>query len=65
MLFDKLKSEKIDSNIILHVHDELVLELKEKDSEIIRKILKESMENCVKLKVNLKVDIKSGVNWYI
>ncbi len=65
VLFDKLKSEKIDSNIILHVHDELVLELKEKDSEIIRKILKESMENCVKLKVNLKVDIKSGVNWYI
>jgi DNA polymerase-1 len=65
VLFNRLKSEKIDSNIILHVHDELVLELKEKDSEIVRKILKESMENCVDLKVNLKVDIKSGVNWYI
>ncbi|MDD3818313.1 MAG: DNA polymerase I [Actinomycetota bacterium] len=65
VLFNRLKSEKLDSNIILHVHDELVLELKEKDSEIIKKILRESMENCVKLKVNLKVDIKSGVNWYI
>jgi DNA polymerase-1 len=55
----------LDSNIILHVHDELVLELKEKDLEKIRKIVIESMENCIKLKVKLKVDIKTGRNWYI
>lgn len=65
VLFDKLKSEKIDSNIILHVHDELVLELKEKDSEVAEKAVRESMENCIKLKVNLKVDIKYGRNWYM
>ncbi len=65
VLFDKLKSEKIDSNIILHVHDELVLELKKKDSKVVEKAVKESMENCIKLKVNLKVDIKSGRNWYM
>ncbi len=65
VLFNKLKSGKIDSNIILHVHDELVLELKEKDREIVKNIVKDSMENCIKLKVNLKVDIKSGGNWYI
>ncbi|MBU4483428.1 MAG: DNA polymerase I [Actinobacteria bacterium] len=65
ILFNKLKLNNIDSNIILHVHDELVLELKERDLEKIKKIVIESMENCVSLKVKLKVDIKTGKNWYI
>jgi DNA polymerase-1 len=64
-LFEEMESRNIDSNIILHVHDELVLELKEKDLETIRKTVIESMENCIKLKVKLKVDIKTGRNWYI
>ena len=64
-LFEKLDSNNIDSNIILHVHDELVLELKEKDLERVKKIVIESMENCVSLEVKLKVDIETGVNWYI
>jgi len=65
VLFNKLKSGKIDSNIILHVHDELVLELKEKDKEVVKKMVVESMERCINLKVKLKVDIKTGKNWYI
>jgi len=65
ILFNKLKLNNIDSNIILHVHDELVLELKERDLEKIKRIVIESMENCVSLKVKLKVDIKTGKNWYI
>jgi DNA polymerase-1 len=64
-LFEELESKSIDSNIILHVHDELVLELKERDLEKVRKIVIESMENCIRLKVRLKVDIKTGRNWYI
>jgi len=65
VLYNKLKSEKIDCNIILHVHDELVLELKEKDKEIVKNAVTESMENCMDLKVELKVGIKIGKNWYI
>ena len=64
-LFKGLESIKMDSNIILHVHDELVLELKEKDLERVKRLVIESMENCVKLKVKLKVDIETGRNWYI
>jgi len=41
------------------------LELKERDLEKIKKIVIESMENCVSLKVKLKADIKTGKNWYI
>jgi DNA polymerase I len=64
-LYRNLKSENIDSNIILHVHDELVLELKENDREKVERIVRDSMENCIELKVRLKVDIKTGENWYI
>lgn len=65
VLFNDLHLKGVDSNIILHVHDELVLELKEKDKEAIEKIVKNSMENCVKLKVGLKVDINTSNDWYI
>ncbi|MCJ7665716.1 MAG: DNA polymerase I [Actinobacteria bacterium] len=65
VLHNELRSGELDSNIILHVHDELVLELKEKDQKKIEEIVKRSMENCIKLRVGLKVDISTGSNWYI
>jgi len=65
LLYNKIKSEDIDCNIILQVHDELVLELKEKDKGIVRNLVADSMENCIELKVKLKVDIETGKNWYI
>ena len=64
-LFNEIKKNKIDANILLQVHDELVLELKENDLKIVEKIVRDSMENCVKLNVAIKVDIKSAPNWYI
>ncbi len=65
VLYDNLKSNNLDCNIMLQVHDELVLELKNKDLDSVRKVVKSSMENCVKLKVKLEVDIKTGRNWCI
>ncbi|MEA2016348.1 MAG: DNA polymerase I [Actinomycetota bacterium] len=64
-LYNKLKLEKIDCNIILHVHDELVLELKKKDEDTVKNIVIKSMEDCMNLKVRLKVTVKTGKNWYI
>ncbi|MGM0365827.1 MAG: DNA polymerase I [Actinomycetota bacterium] len=65
MLYNRMKEKGLDSNIILHVHDELVLELKKKDLEEVRELVRQCMEGCIKLKVSLKVDIKTGKNWYI
>jgi len=64
-LFNNLKESGTDANILMQVHDELVLEFKEKDLEIIKKSVKISMEECVKLEVPLKTDIKYAENWYI
>ena len=65
ILFNNLKRNKLDCNIILHVHDELVLELKERDIEIVKNMVKDSMENCMDIKAKLKVDLKTAKNWYI
>jgi len=65
ILYKRLRSENIDSNIILQVHDELVLELRSRDRENIEKVVRQSMEECMELKVRLKVDIETGKNWYM
>lgn len=65
ILYKRLRSENIDSNIILQVHDELVLELRRRDRENIEKVVRQSMEECIELKVRLKVDIETGKNWYM
>lgn len=64
-LYNNLKESGTDSNILMQVHDELVLELKTKDLEIVRKSVKIAMEECVSLKVPLKTDIKYAENWYV
>ncbi len=63
-LYKSMEEKKIDSNIILHVHDEIVLEFVKKDIAVLKKAVIDAMENCVGLKARLKVDIKTSENWY-
>lgn len=56
--------EKTGAKLLLQVHDELIVEANEKNAEEVKDILKKSMENAVKLKVPLTVDVESGKNWY-
>ncbi|MEG1500078.1 MAG: DNA polymerase, partial [Clostridia bacterium] len=60
----KLESLKLKSKLILQIHDELIIDACFQEEEIARKILKESMENVVRLKVDLPVEICSGKNWF-
>lgn len=53
----------LESRIIIQVHDELVLEAKNAELADAERILREAMENVVKLAVPLVVDIHSGANW--
>lgn len=59
----RLKKERMKSRLILQVHDELVLEVPEDESDRAEKILCEEMENALELKVPLKVDFGWGRNW--
>lgn len=62
-LYSIMKKEGGKGKLLLQVHDELILECPEKETEKLMKTVKAAMENVVELKVPLKVDIKSGDNW--
>lgn len=61
--YKKLKAAKVKSRILIQVHDELVLEVKNDELTTVKNILHETMEDVVKLAVPLIIDIHSGKNW--
>ena len=63
-VYKKLREEDLDARLILQVHDELIIEAAEKDKDRAEKILKDEMENAVKLAVPMTVDVNSGKSWY-
>ena len=63
-VFNKLKSKKLDADLVLQVHDELIIECKVEQKAEVTKILKENMENAIKMEVPLKVETSEAYNWY-
>jgi len=63
-IYNRIKREKLKSKLILQVHDELLIETVPEEKETIASILKNEMENVIKLKVPLKADLNEGKNWY-
>jgi len=63
-VYKELQNKNLKSKIILQVHDELLIEAVEEEKEQVEKILKQEMENVIKLKVPLKIDIEEGNNLY-
>ncbi|HOW58793.1 MAG TPA: DNA polymerase I [Candidatus Omnitrophota bacterium] len=60
----KLEAEQCESLMIMQVHDELVFDAPEKETEVLSSMVKKEMEHACKLKVPLKVDISVGDSWY-
>ncbi len=60
----RLLSEKLAARLILQVHDELIVECPDAETERVQAILKEEMENAVSLSVPMIADAKSGQSWY-
>ena len=58
-----LDSEKLASRLLLQVHDELVLEVPERELDRVRAELPAHMCNVAALKVPLRVGVGSGSNW--
>ena len=61
---ERLKRENMQARLILQVHDELIVEAPEAESEKAAKILQEEMENAVQLSVPLTADAAIGKTWY-
>ena len=63
-VYNKLKEENIDAKIVLQIHDELLLEVSNKDKEKAKQILKNCMEKAAKLEIPLEVELSEGNSWY-
>jgi len=58
-----LNDEKLQSKLIMQVHDELVLEVPDNELELVKTKLPELMQNVAKLDVPLLAEVGVGSNW--
>ena len=62
-VFDALKAELPDAKLVMQVHDELIVEVRDSDVEKCKEIVKREMESVAELSVPLTVDVTSGKSW--
>lgn len=60
----KLKESNMKTKMILQVHDELIFDVFKDELDMVKEIVKETMEGVCKMSVPLKVDIEVGTDWY-
>jgi len=62
-IWNELKKRQLKSKMILQVHDELVFEVPDAETDVVETLVKEKMENVQPLIVPLKVHLGWGINW--
>ena len=61
---DELKKRRLKSQLILQIHDELLIDCVPEEKDEIVELLKDKMENAVSLRVPLVADVNYGESWY-
>ena len=62
-IYGQMRRQRSDAVMILQVHDELVFDVASSKLKSFSAMVKDKMENVLKLEVPIKVDIKAGKNW--
>lgn len=60
----EMKTKKLQSKMLLQVHDELIFDVIPGEKNVMEELVRRNMESAVTLKVPLLVEIASGQNWY-
>jgi DNA polymerase-1 len=60
---EAIKREGLKARLLMQVHDELLIEAPEEESERVAALLRREMEGAVELDVPLKVEVGIGDNW--
>ncbi len=63
-VYRALQKNNIDFKMLLQVHDEILLEVRDSQVDLAKNIVKEKMEKVVNFKVPLEVKIGIGNNWF-
>ena len=61
---ERLRKENLKSRLILQIHDELLIEAKEDETEQVKAILEQEMKGAAELKVALEIDMHTGKSWF-
>ncbi|MFH1442270.1 MAG: DNA polymerase I [Candidatus Omnitrophota bacterium] len=59
----QIKQQNLKSRMLIQVHDELVFDVPEEEFIKFSALVKDKMENVLKLDVPIRVDMKKGKNW--
>ncbi|MGI6512370.1 MAG: DNA polymerase I [Catenisphaera adipataccumulans] len=59
-----MKEADLQSKMLLQIHDELIFLIPQEELETMKKLVKDTMEHAMKLKVPLKAEIAYGQSWY-
>ncbi len=59
----RLRNEDLPADLLLQVHDELILQVEPAAIDAVTSVVRETMENVWELKVPLVVDAHAGPNW--
>jgi len=62
-IYRALKERNLNTKMLLQVHDELVFDVPEDEMKIVKKVVKDEMEHVLKLRIPIKVSLKTGKNW--
>lgn len=62
-IFDRLKQEGLNSKMILQVHDELNFDVETTEIDQVKEIVQQEMEQAVRLKIPMLVEMNTGRNW--
>ena len=59
-----LAEAKLDAQMLLQIHDELIFEVSAAELPSVAKLVRKEMEEALELSVPIEVTLKSGANWY-
>jgi DNA polymerase-1 len=62
-VYRAMQQQDLKSKMILQVHDELVFDVHISEKDLMKKLVKEAMENAINLVVPMEVELQFGDNW--
>lgn len=62
-IFNEFQKSKLETKMILQVHDELVFDVPKEEVEIIKPVIREKMTTAIPTTVPMEVEMKTGENW--
>ena len=63
-VYDALAREALQAQLVLQVHDELIVECPPWEAELVRSIVTREMEHAAELSLPLVAEAKQGASWY-